>query len=97
MKNIIIITLFILSINAIKIEKEIQPERPLKRSIFNYSRDSNGTTILGVVLLIIGIIIDIVLFLLIIDLLYRRRITEDDLKDFKNINSKLEKKKVKEN
>ena len=55
------------------------------------------TTILGVVLLIIGIIIDIVLFLLIIDLLYWRRITEDDLKDFNNINSKLEKKKVKEN
>ena len=81
---IILFTICITRTQSIKIEKIYEEERPLKQSVFNYNGDKNGTLILGIFLLIIGLIADIILFLLIIDLVYRKRITEDDLKNFKN-------------
>ena len=92
------ITILLTSTSAIKIEPTETPlERPLKRSVFNYYGDSNGTTILGIFLLVIGIFADIILFLMILNLLFRKRVTEDDLNSFNNVNAASKYKKLKEN
>ena len=84
---------------SIHIEKDINSNRPLKRSVFNYDDDnSNGNNILGIVLLLLGIIIDIILILLIIRFLFKKRITQEMKNDKNTIQyTRLNKVKVKTN